>query len=403
MVAHAEAGTWGRAIVREVRATIGTHWIEEMTNPNLKTLAVSFFLYLACVAPAITFGAIYAKLVGNWMGAIETLAATAWTGIMYALVGGMPMMINGGTGPVLAFTAVLYEVSITLDVPFLTFRAWIGAWVCLYMVIAAFADLNRFMHYATRFTDEIFSTLISVIFIVNALGSPTSSVGIFHYFDEKHPSHEEHQLSNSSSGDGIEWKDDYSHLAAGFLSVICCLGTTYLALTLKGMKQSPFFAGPRSRAVVADFAVVAAVGTFALIDRVGFASVKSETLNAPDTFAPTYQCCTSACTTSWPDDCPELKSAHGARPWIVDFTDLNGKTWVPIFAAVRPQSHTYPPTPTHRAHRSRCRQCRRCTTDITAPCMAYALHVYIGARPPRLRPPLPRQRHHLAPDQPARE
>ena len=48
-----------------------------------------------------------------------------------------------------------------------------------------------------------------------------------------------------------------SHLAAGFLSVICCLGTTYLALTLKGMKQSPFFAGPRSRAVVADFAVVA--------------------------------------------------------------------------------------------------------------------------------------------------
>ena len=40
-----------------------------MTNPNLKTVAVSFFLYLACVAPAITFGAIYAKLVGNWMGA----------------------------------------------------------------------------------------------------------------------------------------------------------------------------------------------------------------------------------------------------------------------------------------------------------------------------------------------
>ena len=44
------------------------------------------------------------------------------------------------------------------------------------MVAAALCDLNRYMHLATRFTDEIFSTLISVIFIINALGSPTSNV-----------------------------------------------------------------------------------------------------------------------------------------------------------------------------------------------------------------------------------
>lgn len=48
------SGSWGRAVVNEVRATLGTWWWQEMTNPNLKTLAVSFFLYLACVAPAIT-------------------------------------------------------------------------------------------------------------------------------------------------------------------------------------------------------------------------------------------------------------------------------------------------------------------------------------------------------------
>ena len=70
---------WGRGVVREARATLGTWWLKEMINFNVKTVAVSFFLYLACVAPAITFGAIYAKLVGGWMGAIETLVATAWT------------------------------------------------------------------------------------------------------------------------------------------------------------------------------------------------------------------------------------------------------------------------------------------------------------------------------------
>merc|ERR1719183_2460048 len=106
-------------------------------------------------------------------------------------------MINGGTGPVLAFTTVLYHVSLDIDVPFLTFRAWIGVWICLYMVLAAVFDLNRFVHLATRFTDDIFSLLISVIFIVNALGSPTSSVGIFHYFAGRHESHDQHRIDGS--------------------------------------------------------------------------------------------------------------------------------------------------------------------------------------------------------------
>lgn len=332
------SATWGRGVVREIRETLGTWWIKEMTNPNLKTVAVSFFLYLACVAPAITFGAIYAKLVGNWMGATETLLATAWTGICYALIGGMPIMINGGTGPVLAFTAVLYDVSKTLDVPFLTFRAWIGMWVCVYMVLAAIVDLNRFMHLATRFTDDCFSLLISVIFIVNALGSPTSSVGIFHYFDEWHPSHDEYRPERTSNGTDPaagKWDDpDYSHLAAALLSTVGCLGTTWLALRLRGFKQSPFFPGPRWRTVVADFAVVASVATFTCIDRLAFKEVRSETLAAPSELAPTFQCCTSMCNASWPDDCPEVGAAYGARPWVVDFGDLNGKHWVPLFAAL---------------------------------------------------------------------
>lgn len=93
------------------------------------------------------------------------LAATAWCGIFYALVGGMPIvryflflihlfavivdstnpffqplllcalfiffiqMINGGTGPVLAFSGVLFKLSKSMDVPFLTFNAWVGLWV----------------------------------------------------------------------------------------------------------------------------------------------------------------------------------------------------------------------------------------------------------------------------------
>lgn len=47
------SGMYGRAIVQEVRNTVGTWWWKEMTNLNQKTIAVSFFVFFAAVAPAI--------------------------------------------------------------------------------------------------------------------------------------------------------------------------------------------------------------------------------------------------------------------------------------------------------------------------------------------------------------
>eukprot|EP00588_Corethron_pennatum_P005679 CAMPEP_0194297832 /NCGR_PEP_ID=MMETSP0169-20130528/59831_1 /TAXON_ID=218684 /ORGANISM="Corethron pennatum, Strain L29A3" /LENGTH=599 /DNA_ID=CAMNT_0039047751 /DNA_START=60 /DNA_END=1859 /DNA_ORIENTATION=+ len=312
----------GRGIVDDFKQTVGTHWKAEMTNFNFKTIAVSFFLFFAAVAPAITFGAIYAKVTHNYIGAVEMIAATAWCGIFYALFGGMPIMINGGTGPVLAFAGVLYKLSKTLDVPFLTFNAWVGLWVTLYMFIAAFFDLNKLMKYATRFTDEVFALLISAIFIIDALGSPFSPVGVYHYFAESHKSHDE-----------FEDEEDYSYIATALLSLILTLGTTGMAFSLKNFKFSPFCCNNGIRSSVTDFAVTASILLFTVLDKVVFKEVQTETLNVPDSFAPTFNCCTASCEGFFPDDCPELDQAFGRRPWVVDLFDLNGKTWVPIMAA----------------------------------------------------------------------
>ena len=85
----------------------------------------------------------YGKATENRIGAVEMIIATAWCGIVYALIGGQPMMINGGTGPVLAFTEILFKLSEHLDVPFLTFNAWIGIWIAFFMILAATGSLNR--------------------------------------------------------------------------------------------------------------------------------------------------------------------------------------------------------------------------------------------------------------------
>ena len=309
---------WGRGIANDVRQTLGKNWKKDMTNLNCKTLAVSFFLFFACIAPAITF----AKATNNYIGAVEMITATAWCGITFSLIGGQPIMINGGTGPVLAFAAILYKLSESLDVPFLVLNAWVGIWVCIYLVVAAVSDLNRFVLYATRFTDEIFSFLIAVIFIINALGSPFSTVGIYHYFDFSHKSHD-------------PYEDDpyYSHWASALLSLGVCIGTVQLAFLLRKVKFSPYLPNQALRNAATDFAVVTSILIWSLIGNLVFSSIPLETLTVPNEFAPTFQCCDQTCTTNWPNDCYEQEEPWGTRSWFVDLSNLNGKTWIPVMAA----------------------------------------------------------------------
>jgi hypothetical protein len=232
-------------------------------------------------------------------------------------------MINGGTGPVLAFSGVLYKLSESLDVPFLTFNAWVGLWVAFYMVLAALFDLNDLIKYATRFTDEIFALLISAIFIIDALGSPFQSVGLYYYFQGSHKSHDEY-----------EDDPDYSYLATAFLSLILGIGTTSVAFFFRTMKFSPFCCSQGVRTSVSDFSVTAAILFFTVLDKVIFTSVQTETLNVPDTFSPSFACCTATCDTYFPDDCLDQAEAYGRRPWIVDLFNLNGKGWIPFVAAL---------------------------------------------------------------------
>jgi len=321
---HGEGNNgWCRGVVKEFKMTLGTHWKEEMTNLNFRTVGVSFFMFIAAVSPAITFGAVYAKSTDNFIGAIEMILATAWCGIVYGLIGGQPMMINGATGPILAFSTVLFKMSNDMDIPFLTLNAWTGIWIAAFMILAAVTDLNRIVGHLSRFTDEIFSGLISAIFIIDALGNPFGSVGVFWFFSPNHKFHE-------------KYADDptYSRYATAFLSCILCFGTSTGAFKLRSLKRSRFLPNQTCRNIVCDFAVITNLIIWTIIAKAGFKDVPVETLNVPDFFAPTLECCDATCRTSFPSDCPEQESAWGRRSWLVNLFDTNGKAWVPFFAAV---------------------------------------------------------------------
>ena len=346
-----EPARWGKGIIRDFKQTVGTNWVKEMTNFNQKTVAVTLFIYIAAIAPTITFGAVYGRSTNNYMGAIELMLATGWYGTVYALIGGMPMVrinlfilhrvnptfsltfqfpfvplpqcINGGTGPVLTFQTICYQLADSFGVPFLTFNAWVGIWVAVYMVIAAFVDLNRILKYATRFTDEVFAFLIISIFILDAIGDFSSGVGILPYFNP----------NGKYNTKMFALDPDYNYMEVALLSLVLGFGTAFFALALRSFRHSPFFCNDMVRTSICDFAITLSVIIFTCIAQFAFGEVPLEELNVPAKFEPTFTCCTSDCTSYWPTECPEQEEPWGKRPWLVDLFNLNGKGFIPILCA----------------------------------------------------------------------
>jgi anion exchange protein len=136
---------------------------------NLKCLSSVLFMYFACLSPIITFGGLLGDATDQNMAAIESLIAGAICGMLYHLFAGQPITIIGSTGPVLVFETILNKFSKTYGIDYMGFRAWVGLWLCLILLILVFTDLSYLVKYITRFTEECFAILIAVIFIKEAI------------------------------------------------------------------------------------------------------------------------------------------------------------------------------------------------------------------------------------------
>lgn len=192
---------------------------------HVKCLGSTLFLFFACLAPAITFGGIMAAETGNHIGTVEMLVASAFCGVVFALFSGQPLIILGGTGPLLVFTAILYRLCQDMGIPFLPTYGWVGLWSAGFILLLVATDASCLMRFFTRFTDEIFSALISIIFIFEAIKALTH---IFKDLDIK------------------------KHHDTALLSLLLALGTFYIATSLSRFRRSSYLR-PKIREFFADF------------------------------------------------------------------------------------------------------------------------------------------------------
>lgn len=156
-------------LVADVKRRLPFYASDFTDGLRAKTLASVLFLFFACFAPAVAFGGLLSVLTDGQVGAVEMILATAICGVVYALFSGQPLTILGSTGPVIIFMGIVYELCQSLGIQYFPALAWIGMWTALILVTLAATEAASLIRFFTRFTDETFAALISMIFIVEAM------------------------------------------------------------------------------------------------------------------------------------------------------------------------------------------------------------------------------------------
>ncbi|XP_062269097.1 electrogenic sodium bicarbonate cotransporter 4 isoform X1 [Platichthys flesus] len=146
---------------------------------HIQSISAVLFIYLGCITNAITFGGLLGEATDNYQGVMESFLGTALAGTVFCLFGGQPLIILSSTGPILIFEKLLYEFSKNNGIDYMELRLWIGLHSCLQCFVLVISDASYIIKYMTRFTEEGFSSLISFIFISDAI---KKMVGAFKYY-----------------------------------------------------------------------------------------------------------------------------------------------------------------------------------------------------------------------------
>ncbi|NXM28281.1 S4A4 protein, partial [Oxyruncus cristatus] len=142
-------------------------------------LSAVLYIYLVTVTNAITFGGMLGDATANMQGVLESFLGTAFAGFIFCLFSGQPLTILSSTGPMLVFERLLFSFSQDHSLDYLEFRLWIGLWVAFFGVVLVATEASHLVRHFTRFTEEGFCALISLIFIYDSLKKMLSLADAF--------------------------------------------------------------------------------------------------------------------------------------------------------------------------------------------------------------------------------
>lgn len=156
---------WG-GMINDIKRRLPMYKSDIVDGLNTETLAATIFMYFAALSTAITFGGLASDKTKDLIGISETLLAASVVGIIFHTLAGQPLTIIGTTGPLLLFDEALCEFCAEQKLQFLTVRVFIGLWLCVIALTVSAFEGSVYVRLFTRFTQELFSALITLIYIV---------------------------------------------------------------------------------------------------------------------------------------------------------------------------------------------------------------------------------------------
>ncbi|KAH8380652.1 hypothetical protein KR009_011982 [Drosophila setifemur] len=306
---------------------------------NTETLAATIFMYFACLSTAITFGGLVSSKTDGWIGISETLISCSLVGIVFHCLSCQPLVIIGTTGPLVLFDEALNNFCSAHGFDFLSMRVFVGCWLIVISLSVSAFEGSVYVRLLTRFTQEIFSALITLIYIVETM---TKLVSIYQHNplladynlppptlapahnNESHFNVTTESWLNMSTTDlpilttamptGKPALPENQPNTALFCTILT-LATFVVAYYLKLFRNSHFL-GRNARRALGDFGVPISIAIFVLVDYL-VPAVYTEKLVVPEGLSP---------------------SDPSKRGWFIGFNAT--EAWVP-FACVVPALLVY--------------------------------------------------------------
>ncbi|XP_037043822.1 anion exchange protein 2 isoform X2 [Bradysia coprophila] len=350
---------WG-GLINDVKRRIPMYKSDILDGLNSETLAATLFMYFAVLSTAITFGGLASEKTNRLIGISETLVSGSFVGLIFHALCGQPLTIVGTTGPLLLFDDALYQFCLQNGIAFLTVRIYIGLWMAVIAVVISAFEGSVYVRLFTRFTQEIFSALITLIYLVETL---LKLVKVY----QRHPLYKEYvyvdtnrmapiaeaftleggndtstniadnsttattatfaqlvtmvtRLSDNVTDkfEGLIPSDEHGMRNQPNTALFCTiltLGTFTVAFYLKMFRNSHFL-GRNARRALGDFGVPISIALFVLVDYL-IPEVYTEKLIVPEGISPTDS---------------------DRRGWMIPLGPV--PTWLP-FAAVIPSVLVY--------------------------------------------------------------
>uniref|UniRef100_A0A668AZ03 Anion exchange protein n=1 Tax=Myripristis murdjan TaxID=586833 RepID=A0A668AZ03_9TELE len=255
------------------------HYKSDITDAlNAQVLAAIIFIYFAALSPAITFGGLLADKVENMMGVSELLISTSIQGIIFCFVAAQPVLVIGFSGPLLVFEEAFFAFCKSQGIEYIVGRVWVGVWLVIIVVIIVACEGSFLVRFISRFTQEIFSILISLIFIYETfakLGRIFKAHPLVLNYNHlnasvENPWHpvviEEHFYDNTTGNTTVvktTVKQPYPNTA--LLSMCLMLGCFFIAYFLRQFKNGTFLPG-KVRRLIGDFGVPIAIFLMVVVD-----------------------------------------------------------------------------------------------------------------------------------------